>query len=91
MNRYGRQAMKHWQENLPERYRQIKDPQSFFTDLGEQMQQQVTGTKRSLAGDDPGGERFMDKLGRLNMAELNATEQVIREMLPEPDETPAKT
>lgn len=91
MNKYGRQAMRHWQEHLPQRYRQIEDPDSFFTDLGEQMQQQVTATKRSLAGDDPGGETFMDKLGRLNMAEVNAVEQVMREMLPEADETPATT
>jgi hypothetical protein len=87
MNRYGRQAMRHWQENLPQRYRQIEDPETFFTHLGEQMQQQVIEGKRSLAGDDPGGETFLDKLGRLNMAEANAVEQVIREMLPATEQT----
>lgn len=86
MNRYGRQALRHWQEHLPGSYAQIEDPETFFTELGEQMQQEVTARKRALAGDDPGGEAFMDKLGRLNMAEARAVEQVIRETLPGPEE-----
>ena len=30
MNRYGRQAMRHWQEFDPTRYSAIEDPETFF-------------------------------------------------------------
>jgi len=89
MNRYGRIAHQHWQRHLPDRYRQISDPQTFFTELGEQIQLEVTARTRSLAGDDPGGETYLQKLGRLNAAQLAAEEQVIREVLPDPTEQPA--
>lgn len=88
MNRYGRQAMRHWRENLPEEYAQIEDPETFFTNLGGQMHQQVIAEARTLAGDDPGGETYLEKLGRLNMAEVNAAEKVIRETLPVPEQAP---
>jgi hypothetical protein len=83
MNRYGTIARDHWQQHLPMAFRQIPDPEEFFTRLGEQMQLEVTALSRSMAGDDPGGETFLQKLGRLNMAELRAQEMVLREMLPE--------
>ena len=35
MNPYGAQARQHWQTHLPERFAQIQDPETFFTDLGE--------------------------------------------------------
>jgi len=90
MNRYGAQAQRHWQTHLPQRYRQIEDPESFFAELGDQISQQIESTARQLAGPDPANERYLDKVGRLNMARLSAEAQVIREMLPAP-ETDAAT
>ena len=40
----------------------------------------------SLAGDDPAGEGYLEKVGRLRMARLQAEEQVIRETLPPSEE-----
>jgi hypothetical protein len=37
MNRYERMAQKHWRRWLPTRYREIPDPSSFFTTLGQQV------------------------------------------------------
>ena len=85
MNQYGAQARRHWQEHLPDRYRQLDDPQSFFTDLGEQMAERVQELAAGLAGPDPVGEGYLDKVGRLNMARLTAEAQVLRETLPEPE------
>lgn len=89
MNRYATMAREHWRRHLPDRYRQIQDPQTFFAQLGEQIQLEVIARSRALAGDDPGGETYLQKLGRLNAAQLAAEEQVIREMLPEPAEPTA--
>jgi hypothetical protein len=86
MNQYGRQALRHWKQNLPQRYAQIPDPDLFFSDLGEQMAQQVEQLSDAIAGLDPPGEGYLSKVGRLNQARLAAEEQVVREMLPASDE-----
>jgi hypothetical protein len=87
MNRYAALAKRHWQTFLPTEYRQIADPTTFFNELGEQIQDQINELKLTLAGDDPGGESFMDKVGRLNAAEQMAREQVLAQVLPEPEST----
>jgi hypothetical protein len=70
---------------LPGRYAQIEDPEAFFTDLGEEMAEQVVELTDSIAGPDRPGEGYLGKVGRLNMARLSAEEQVMREMLPASD------
>jgi hypothetical protein len=85
MNRYGAQAQSHFQKFLPTRHAQIQDPTEFFTSLGQEMADQITELKLTLAGDDPGGETFLEKVGRLNAAEQMARERVLAEMLPTPE------
>jgi hypothetical protein len=79
MNRYGRMAQAHWQRWLPSRYREIPDPSSFFTTLGQEVEEQVVSLSLEIAGDDPAGESYLDKVGRLNMATLQAEEIVLAE------------
>lgn len=91
MNRYGRQAQEHWQKWLPKRYSQLEDPTTFFTNLGEELSTQIQDLKWAIAGDDPVGEGYLEKLGRLNMAQLNAESDVMRKCAlldPEQDSPP---
>ncbi len=87
MHPYGAQALRHWQTHLPDRYAEIEDPQTFFDELGEQIAQLVQDRAAALAGPDPQEESYLDKLGRLNMARATAESEVLREMLPAPQET----
>lgn len=92
MNHYGMMAQRHWQKWLPERYAAIEDPDSFFLTLGEEVAQQIGDLGLDLAGDDPPGEGYLEKLGRLNMARLQAEEIVLKERVllePEPGADPA--
>lgn len=94
MNHYGSRAMAHWQRWLPNRYAQIPAPQTFFTDLGQQVADQVAELSTQLAGDDPPDETYMDKVGRLNTARMQAEETVLRELVlltPEPGADPDET
>jgi hypothetical protein len=87
MNRYGRQAHAHWATWRPNQLSQISDPESFFTELGEQVETQIEALQIALAGDDPGGEDYLQKVGRLRMARFDAEAQVLRELVllpPEP-------
>ena len=86
MNRYGRQAQEHWVKWRPQQLSQIPDPEAFFSSLGQQVETQVDLLSRDLAGDDPGGEGYLQKVGRLRMARLDAETQVLREMVLLPPE-----
>ena len=86
MNRYGRRAQEYWQSFLPSQYATMADPVGHFTRLGEEMATQINTLALSLAGTDPTGEGYLEKVGRLRMARLQAEEQVIRETLPPSDE-----
>src|SRR5260370_41206708 len=91
MHHYGMMARQHWARWLPERYTAIPDPDSFFTDLGEEAARQIADLALDLAGQDPDGEDYLVKLGRLNMARLQAEEIVLREQIllpPEPGTAP---
>jgi len=87
MNKYGRQAQRHWQQHLPSQYAQIPDPETFFSQMGETIAQQIEELAELIAGPDRPGETFLDKMGRLNMANSEATMQVLSETLPEPEIT----
>jgi hypothetical protein len=87
MNRYGRLAYQHWAKWRPNQLSQIPDPATFFADLGEEVETQIETMEIALAGDDPGGEDYLEKVGRLRTARMTAESQVLREMVllePEP-------
>jgi antirestriction protein ArdC len=89
MNQYGAQAMRYWQENLPRQYRQIADPETFFDEMGEQVAQEIHELTRQVAGPDQLDEGFMGKVGRLQMARVEAETEIMRQMLPQPEDEQA--
>jgi hypothetical protein len=91
MNHYGLTAQRHWERWLPARYAAIQDPDSFFSTLGEEVANRIADLTLDLAGDDPPAEDYLVKVGRLNMARLQAEEIVLREQVllsPERDADP---
>ena len=87
MNHYGTMARDHWARWLPTRYAGISDPDSFFSDLGTRAERQIDQLALELAGDDPPGEGYLEKAGRLGEARHRAEELILpREILlpPEP-------
>jgi hypothetical protein len=91
VNHYGAMAQRHWARWLPERYAAIQDPSSFFSVLGDEVAQQIGDLSLDLAGGDPPGERYLEKVGRLNMARLQAEEIVLKDRVlldPEPEADP---
>lgn len=90
MNKYGAQAMRHWQQTDPQRFQAIKDPQEFFTTLGAEVEQEIQTLAAAIAGPDRVGESYLEKAGRLNMARFNAESDILRErvLIPGPDDEP---
>ncbi|MBX3193868.1 MAG: hypothetical protein KF727_02050 [Microbacteriaceae bacterium] len=89
MNQYGRQAMEHWRLHRPTAYRELTDPEAFFTRAGEEMLTQVDALTTQLAGPDLPGEDYLDKVARLNRArsEAEAITRTESGMFPEPEPT----
>src|SRR5664279_3033690 len=81
VNVYGRRAMEHWRRWLPARYATIQDPEAFFSALGVQAESQVLDLAEQLEGPDLSGEGYLEKVGRLNMARMQAEELVLREVI----------
>lgn len=87
MNQYGEIARRHWARWLPGRFVAIENPEAFFTRLGDEAEQRITTLAWELAGDDPLGEGYLDKAGRLGEARHRAEQIVLDEMIllpPEP-------
>jgi len=89
MNHYGARLMTHWKTERPQAYRELVDPEQFFTQLGEEVAEQIEERARSLAAASPPGEQYLERLQRLNTARLEAEGEVMREQLQlAVDETP---
>jgi hypothetical protein len=81
MNKHGRLAISHRQETHPDRYQQIPDPDTFSQELGERAQSEIQQLQDAIAGPDAQGESYLEKVGRLNMARLQAEEQILAEIV----------
>ena len=88
MNRYGAMAQSHWARWLPQRYAAIKDPDSFFSTLGQETARQVDELAAELAGDGRPGAGYLEKAGRLTAARSQAEEIILPQQVllaPEPE------
>lgn len=81
MNNYGQQAMDHWRTVAPARFAEIENPQTFFDQLGERILTRVSELSSSLEGPDLPDETYLQKVGRLRMARLQAEEVVLSELV----------
>ena len=92
-NKYSEIAKQHWTRTDPGRVAAIPDPETFFGELGEQVESQVQQLAQTIAGPDQPGEEYLQKVGRLNMARLQAEEVVMRDLVwisgPQQSEEPA--
>jgi hypothetical protein len=79
MNHYGELALRHWQNARPQELATIEDQERFFTDLGEQVQNEILRRAQEL--ESPMGEDYLANLGMLNEARATAESDVLREMV----------
>ena len=82
MNRYGTMLKDQWTQADPEMVVSLEDPETYFSQLGEQAAEQVADLSLNLAGPDKPGEEYLEKVGRLNMARRQAEEIVLAELQP---------
>jgi hypothetical protein len=81
MNRYGQLARNYWTTYLPSQVAALPDPEAFFADLGEEIEEMVLGLEDDVAGPDVPGEEFLAKVGRLRNARMRAEEMALAELV----------
>lgn len=81
MNRYATTARNYFRDYLPTRYSQIENPEEYFQELGQQIQDRIVDLTPGLAGPDPAGETYLEKVGRLNAAKQQAEERVMADLV----------
>jgi hypothetical protein len=85
------QVRERYERWLPERLAEIPESErdSFYSTLAEEIAERVQSLELDLRGPDPEDEPFMERVGRFNMARLQAIEMALAELLPAPEpETP---
>jgi hypothetical protein len=81
------QVRERYERWLPERLAEVPESErdSFYSTLAEEIAERVQSLELALRGPDPEDEPFMERLGRFNMARLQAIEMALAELLPAPD------
>lgn len=90
MNQYGQMAMEHWRKHRPAEFAGMTDPQTFFQELGEQIETRILDRAEELEDGIPAGLPYQERLNRMTAARSEAQSLVLEEMLPraEDDEEP---
>lgn len=85
MNQYGARAREHWEQHLPSRVAAMTDPEAFFEDLGEQVEEEIDQRARAIetqhAAEEPAGTSFLARAGQMGTARTVAEAEVLREMV----------
>lgn len=88
MNRYGQMAWDHWRRWRPRMLSGIKDPQTFFSTLGQETELEIDELAQQIAGADRHGETTLAKTARLREARITAESDLLplRILLPPENE-----
>lgn len=88
MNRYGQMAWDHWRKWRPRMLSGIEDPQTYFSTLGQETEQEIDELAHQIAGVDRPGETTAQKTARLREARISAESDLLplRITLPAEDE-----
>lgn len=79
MNEFGVMAEQHWRKFLPSQTAKLGDPTRFFTNLGQEVADEIETLMAELAGDPPEQETYLERVGRLEAARRQAREKVLTE------------
>lgn len=96
MNTHGRHAMDTMKNHDPKSFSEIEDPETYFSNLGVQIQEQIWTVTEALLPQREEGQTPMEFIGLSNMAKVRARGKVYQEMIydllpPEEDDSEDST
>lgn len=87
MNEYGQMALLHWKTHLPDRYKEIPNPQEHFAALGAEAQEKATRIEDEVFQALPTSQNYLETVALRNQARATAREMVLADLLPAPQES----
>jgi hypothetical protein len=81
---YTEMVRRYYTEHRPRAAEALGSPQEmedYFRSLGAQIEEQVQQDEDKIAGADPVGETYLQKVGRLRMARAQAAEIALADLL----------
>ncbi|MDO5067447.1 MAG: hypothetical protein Q4D96_09235 [Propionibacteriaceae bacterium] len=81
MNKYGMMAMDHWQLHAPRQYEELTNPQEFFTQLGEELADEIIQIAEVQERRLPPDLGYIERVQQLTMIQRQAEEIVLSERL----------
>lgn len=86
MNDLGRIVMGHWERFRPKELMSLREPESYFTTVGEQAEQDVLQISEEILRSQPASEDYLAEVSRRTTARATAREMVLADLLSVPDE-----
>lgn len=86
MNKFEPIIRRHWQTFLPNGWSQLADPDRMVRESAIELEREVQSLAESIAGPSPAGETYMERVARLMSARRDAESDLVRELLPAPEE-----
>ena len=78
MNPYGTRMREHYAKHRATELAAIADPESFFEDLGLQIEAEIDTLADQIAGPSDPSEGYLERVGRLSEARISAESEVLR-------------
>lgn len=87
-SQYATLLRRHWEEFRPRELAAMEDPERFFRTLGSQMGEAIAMAEEDLEEALVPETEYLARVGQLQQIRATAREQVLREMLPPPEDAP---
>lgn len=81
MNRYGLLAQQHWMTHAPTAFRDLENPEKFFTQMGDSAAFQIDQLASELESRIPTGLEYLEQAQQISMCRRQAEEQVLAELV----------
>jgi hypothetical protein len=78
MNPYGTRMREHYAKHRATELAAIADPESFFEDLGLQIEAEIDTLADQIAGPSDPSEGYLERVGQLSEARTSAESEVLR-------------
>lgn len=86
MSSFERTARQNWQGLAPSAVEQMENPDEFFRAKAQEAQEMFDAILPGIEGPDVPGESYLEKVGRLNAARLQAEATVNEQVLTPPQD-----
>ncbi|WP_238324718.1 hypothetical protein [Paenarthrobacter aurescens] len=79
MNPYGARMLEHYAKHRATELAAISDPETYFEELGLQIEMEIDALADRIAGPSDPSEGYLERVGRLSEARTTAESEVLRQ------------